>query len=158
MCYPKTSCGIGLNSKSHTSLALPFSSTEPRSHLSLYHTVSSPISSYSFFHATAKIISARLCLVRYSLFANTLQPATRCSTVSLQLKQILHLPSSISPSLLSRLLFQPFAQSSSKSTQSFVDPNSVKAKGCILVLVLQTAYSVVLCFCSFQFFCISFPS
>ena len=36
-----------LNSKSHNSLALPFSSTVPRSHLSLYHTVSSPISSYS---------------------------------------------------------------------------------------------------------------
>ena len=60
-----------LNSKSHTSLALPFSSTVPHSHLSLYHTVSSPISSYSFAHATAKIISAWLCLVRYSLFAAT---------------------------------------------------------------------------------------
>ena len=40
-----------LNSKSHTSLGLPFSSTVPRSSLSLYHTVSSPISSFSFANA-----------------------------------------------------------------------------------------------------------
>ena len=56
-----------LNSKSHTSLALPFFSTVPRSHLFLCNTVSSPISSHSFAHATAKIISTRLCLFRYSL-------------------------------------------------------------------------------------------
>ena len=43
------------------------------------------------FHEIANIINALLCLVRYSLFANTLHPAKRCSTVSLCWPHSLHL-------------------------------------------------------------------
>ena len=85
------------NSKSQTSFAFPFFRTVPHSHRSFYHTISIPIRSYSFAHSTANIIRAQLCLDRYSLFARTLHPVTRCSTVSLCSLQTLHLPSSTKP-------------------------------------------------------------
>ena len=85
------------NSKSHTSFALSFSSTVPLSHRCLYQMASRPISSCCFAQATARIISARLCLVRYSLFVSLVHPPTRCSTVSECWVHILQLPSSVSP-------------------------------------------------------------
>ena len=91
-----------LNWKSQTSFALSFFKTIPRFHRSLYHTVSAPINLCSFAQVTASIISALLCLVKYSLLGKTMHPATRCSTVSLCPWHTRHWPSSISP----RVAFQ----------------------------------------------------
>ena len=66
---------LDLNSKSQMSVALLFSSTVPRSHRSLYHTVSVPNNSCSFAQVIASIINALLCLAKYSVLARTLQPA-----------------------------------------------------------------------------------
>ena len=86
-----------LNSKSHNNLARAFFKTCPLVHLSLYHFTSFFTRWYSFVHATAITISALLCLVKYSLFAVFLHPASRCSTVSFCSQHNLRLPSSISP-------------------------------------------------------------
>ena len=51
----------------------------------------------SFAHEIANFINAVLYLVRYSLFANTLHPAKRCSTVSFSWPHSLHLLHSASP-------------------------------------------------------------
>lgn len=73
---------LKLNWKSQTSFALSLSSTVPRSHRSLYHITSAPINSCSLAQVTASIISALLCLAKYSLLDKTVQRANRCSTVS----------------------------------------------------------------------------
>ena len=86
-----------LNSKSHTNLARAFSKTCPLVHLSLYHFTSFFTRWYSFAYATAITISALMCLVKYSLFAIFLHPASKCSTVSFCSLHSLHLPSSVSP-------------------------------------------------------------
>ena len=67
------------NSKFHTSFVSSFSNTN----------------SCRFAQATAVIISARLCLVRYSLFASLVHPATRCFTISECWVHILHVPLSV---------------------------------------------------------------
>ena len=74
---------LKLNSKSHNDLARAFSKTCPLVYLSFYHFTSFITRWYLFTHATAITISALLCLVKYSLFAIFLHPASRCSTVSL---------------------------------------------------------------------------
>ena len=60
-----------LNWKSQTSFALLFSKTIPCSHCFLYHTVSTPINLCFFGQVTASIISAPLCLAKYSLLDKT---------------------------------------------------------------------------------------
>ena len=70
------------NSKSHTSFPLSFCNTVPRSHHSFYQTISPPTSLYSFAQPTTVIISALLCLDKYSLFVKTLYRAARFSMVS----------------------------------------------------------------------------
>ena len=65
------------NLKSHASFALSLSNTIP-----LSHRFSWPANFCCFAQATARIICARLCLVRYSPFASLMFPATTCSTVS----------------------------------------------------------------------------
>ena len=85
-----------LNWKSQTSFALSFSKTIHRSHLPLYHTVSAPVNLCSFSEVTAIIISALLCLAKYSLLNKTVHPATTCSNVSLCRWHTRHLPCSIS--------------------------------------------------------------
>ena len=84
------------NWKSHTSFALLFSSTVSLSYHYSYQMASWPTISWCFVQATATIISTWLCLVRYSLFASLVHPATRCSTVSGCWVHILQLPSSVS--------------------------------------------------------------
>ena len=86
-----------LNWKSQTGFTLRFSKTIPRFHRSLYHTVSAPMNLCSLAQVTASIISALLCLVRYSLLHKTINPATRCSTVWTCPWHTQHRPSSISP-------------------------------------------------------------
>ena len=78
-------------------LARAFSKTCPLVHLSLYTFTSFFTRWYSFAHATAITISALLCLVKYSLFAIFLNPASKCSTVSFCSLHSLHLPSSVIP-------------------------------------------------------------
>ena len=85
------------NSNSHTSFTLLFSSTVSLSHRCSYQMVSWPTNSSCFAQATPILIITWLCLVRYSLFASLMHPATRCSTVSECWTHILQLPSSVSP-------------------------------------------------------------
>ena len=85
------------NSKPCTSFALLFSSTIPLSHFCWYQIASWSINSCCFAQAIARITSTLLCLVRYSLFANLVHPATRCSTVFECCLHIQHLPSFINP-------------------------------------------------------------
>ena len=82
---------LKLNSKSHTSFAWSFSRTYPLHHFRLYHFMSFSTKLNSFADEIANIINALLCLVRYSLFANTLYPAKRCSTFSVYWPHSLHL-------------------------------------------------------------------
>ena len=70
------------NGKSQTSFALLFSKIIPRSHCSLYYTMSAPINLCSFAQVAASIISTLLCLAKYSLLDKTVPPVTRCCTVS----------------------------------------------------------------------------
>ena len=88
---------LKLNSKSHTSFAWSFSRVYPQHHFCLYHFMSFSTKLNSFTHEIANIINALLCLVRYLLFANTLHPAKRCSTVSLCWPHSLHLLHLASP-------------------------------------------------------------
>ena len=83
-----------LNSKSYNNLARAFSKTCPLVYLSLYHFTSFFTRWYSFAYATAITL---LCLVKYSLFAIFLHPASRSSTVYFCSLHSLHLPFSISP-------------------------------------------------------------
>ena len=64
-----------LNWKFQTSFALSISKTIPRSHRSLYHTVSVPINMFSFAQVTASIIIALLCLAKYLLLDKRVHPA-----------------------------------------------------------------------------------
>ena len=64
-----------LNWKFQTSFALSISTTIPRSHRSLYHTVSVPINMFSFAQVTASIIIALLCLAKYLLLDKRVHPA-----------------------------------------------------------------------------------
>ena len=73
-----------------------FSSTVPLSHCSSYQMASWPTSSCCFTYATARIISALFCMVRYSLFVSLVHPSSRFSTVSECWVHILQLPSSVS--------------------------------------------------------------
>ena len=62
---------LNLDWKSQTSFALSFSSTGPRSYLSLYHTLLAPINSYTFAYLTASTITVpiydmKFCPVVYS--------------------------------------------------------------------------------------------
>ena len=82
---------LKLNSKSHTSFVWSFSRTYPLHHFCLYHFMSFSTKLNSFAHEITNIINALLCLVRYSLFAYTLRPAKRCSTISLCWPHSLHL-------------------------------------------------------------------
>ena len=84
------------NTKSHTSFALFFSSTVPLFHCYSYQMPSWWTNSWYFKQVTARIISACLFLVRYSLFASLVHPATRWSIVSEWWVHILQLPSSVS--------------------------------------------------------------
>ena len=88
---------LPLNSKSHTSLAWSFSKVYALHHFCLYHFMSFSTKLNSFAHEIANIINALLCLVRYSLFTNTLHPANICSTVSLCWPHSLHLLHLTSP-------------------------------------------------------------
>ena len=84
------------NLKSHASFALSFSNTIPLSHRFSYQMASWPTNFCCFAQATARIICARLCLVRYSPSASLMFPATTCSTVSEYWIHFLQLPSSAS--------------------------------------------------------------
>ena len=86
-----------LNRKSQTSFALSFSKIIPRSHQSLYHTVSAPINLCSFTQVTGSIVSTLLSLVKYSLLNKAMHSASRCFTVSSCTWDTRHLPSSTSP-------------------------------------------------------------
>ena len=79
------------NSTSHTSFVLLFSRTIPLSHFCWYQVASWSINFCCFAQATARIISALLCMVRYLLFSNLMHQATRYSTVSKCWLHILHL-------------------------------------------------------------------
>ena len=85
------------NTKFHTSFALLFSSTVPLFHCYSYQMPSWSTNSWYFNQVTARIISVSLFLVRYSLFASLVHPATRWSIVSEWWVHILQLPSSVSP-------------------------------------------------------------
>ena len=88
---------LKLNSKSHTSFAWSFFRVYPLHHFCLYYFMSFSTKLNSFAHEIANVINALLCLVRYSLFPNTLHPAKRCSTVSLCRPNSLHLIHLASP-------------------------------------------------------------
>ena len=85
------------NLTSHTSFTLLFSSTVPLSHRCSYQMASWPTNSCYFAQGTTRIIIAWLCLVRYSLFASLVHPATKCSTISECWVHILQLQLSVSP-------------------------------------------------------------
>ena len=85
------------NSKSHTNFALSFASTVLLSCRCSNQMASWLTSSCCFAQVTALIVSALLFLVRYSLFAGLVHPATRFSTASECWVHILPLPSSVSP-------------------------------------------------------------
>ena len=80
----------------------------PSAPLFLYHFMSFSTKLNFFAHETANIINALLCLITYSLFANTLHPVKRCCTIYLCWLDSLHYCIWQALLKLSMILFQPF--------------------------------------------------